>query len=120
MRSSDRRAAPDPRARRRQRLAGRVAPQPRQAQDHHESADGYAGLVARLSDRHRLIRCRHGLQWILQGRRGERRGRARWAALGYFRTRAALIRASHALHDAPDPEALAILDRLPARIGGAQ
>jgi hypothetical protein len=84
---------------------------------HHESADDYHGIVARLSARHRVIICRDQIQWILQRREGERHGQARWAGVGYFRTRAALLRASRALCTQIDPVALAVLAALPEHFG---
>jgi len=103
---------------------GQAAPMAKTARNsarHHESADDYAGVVAWLSDRHRVITCKHSIQWILQRRDGERHGRARWAAAGYFLTREALIRASRALCGRIDPAALAALAALPEyfeRAGG--
>ncbi len=80
---------------------------------HHESADEYSGIVARLSAKHRVIICKDRIQWILQRRDGERHGRARWAGVGYFLTRKALLRASRALCTRIDPAALAALAALP-------
>ncbi len=59
---------------------------------HHESADEYSGIVARLSASHRVITCKDQIQWILQHRDGERHGRARWTGVGYCLTREALLR----------------------------
>jgi hypothetical protein len=85
---------------------------------HHESADDYHGIVARLDDRHRVIVCKDHLQWVLQRRDGERHGRARWASVGYFLTRNALIRSSRALCGRIDPAALAALPEHFGRAGG--
>lgn len=86
---------------------------------HHESSDDYDCVVVRLCQRHRVIACKDDLQWILQRIEGERHGRARWAAAGYFRTRMALIRASRALCARIDPTALAALERLPDQFRSA-
>lgn len=48
-----------------------------------ESTDDYPQIVARLSDKWRVILCTAGVQWILQRRDGERAGGARWAGVGY-------------------------------------
>jgi hypothetical protein len=83
-----------------------------------ESDDQYPGIVAVLNQQHRVIRCRDGLQWILQRRHGpERLAGTRWDSRSYSRTREALIRCSreHAGEIAGD--ALVILLRLPERIG---
>ena len=90
---------------------------PREVGQHQESADGYVHVVARLCPRLRVIICRDGIQWILQRRDGERRGRARWAGLGYFRTREALLRVSRASCTGIDPAALAALAALPEHFG---
>ncbi len=84
---------------------------------HHESADDYSGIVARLSASHRVIICKDQIQWILQRRDGERHGRTRWAGVGYFLTREALLRASRASCARIDPAALAALAALPEHIG---
>jgi len=84
---------------------------------HHESADEYSGIVARLSASHRVIICKDRTQWILQRRDGERHGRARWAGVGYCMTREALLRASRASCARIDPAALAALAALPEHIG---
>ncbi len=86
---------------------------------HHYSADDYSGIVARLSASHRVITCKDQIQWIVQRRDGERHGRARWAGVGYFLTRAALLRASRTLCARIDPAALAALAALPEHFGRA-
>lgn len=85
---------------------------------HHETADCYIRLVAQLTDRWRVIVCNGGIQWVLQQKRGERRGRARWTGVGYFQTRNALIRTSHALCGHIELFAAATLEALPAHISG--
>ncbi|PTV95928.1 hypothetical protein C8J27_103258 [Rhodobacter aestuarii] len=85
---------------------------------HHETADHYRGLVARLSDRWRVIVCKGNLQWVLQKRDASRAGRARWTGVQYFLTREALLRASRAACGRIDPAALAALAALPEKFGG--
>ncbi len=91
----------------------------RVAARHHESADEYGGIVGHLSTSHRVITCKDQIQWILQRRDGERHGQARWAGVGYFLTREALLRASRALCARIDPAALAALAALPEHFGRA-
>ncbi len=83
---------------------------------HHESADEYSGIVARLSASHRVVTCKDQTQWILQRRDGERHGRARWAGVGYCRTREALLRLCRGLELPVDPAALSALAALPEHI----
>lgn len=84
----------------------------------HETADTYARVVARLCDGWRVIACRNDLQWIVQ-RRKKGGGECPWRAVGYFRTRDALVRLCAASCWRIDPAALAALAALPERIGGA-
>jgi len=82
-----------------------------------EEADDYTALVARLNDRWRVIVCAAGIQWILQRRRGERRGTARSEGRSYCRTSEALKRLSRRHAGAIDPTVAAILlASLPERI----
>lgn len=81
-----------------------------------ESADDYAGVIAHLDDRHRVIICKHGIQWILQ-RRKRGGGEWPWEAMQYCQTRKALIRVTAAACGAPDPEAMNTLAELPEHIG---
>lgn len=105
----------------------RVLPEPkcddlpgsRRQSDHHETAETYCGTVAQLCAGWRVIRCKDGLQWILQRRDATRAGRPRWRGASYFRTRDALMRAGRAVCERMDPAALAALAALPERIGGA-
>ena len=78
-------------------IVNQVRPTRRRARAHNETSDTYTGLIARLSDHWRVIVCRDQLQWILQRRDAQRSGQPLWKALGYFRTREALIRVSRAL-----------------------
>lgn len=91
----------------------------RAPRQHHETAEAYTKVVARLSESWRVIVCKDAIQWILQRRDAERSGQPRWKATGYFRTKRALILASRTVCAPIAPSAAAILDGLPARIGGA-
>ena len=82
-----------------------------------ESDAGYAGVLAWLNARWRVIVCRDGIQWILQ--RHKRPGSvsgAQWTGEKYHRTRERLIRSCHALAREISASALAILQALPAHI----
>jgi hypothetical protein len=58
-----------------------------------ESADDYHKVIARLSDRWRVIECRDGVQWILQYRfRSEKADKAPWVGRSYCRSRNTLLR----------------------------
>ena len=84
----------------------------------HETADGYAQIVAYLCDGWRVIVCKDNIQWILQ-RRKKGGAERPWRAVGYFRTREALIRLCAASCGRIDPATLAALAALPETIGGA-
>ena len=77
-----------------------------------EEADDYHAVVARLNDSWRVIVCAAGIQWVLQRRRGERRGTARWEGRSYCRTGEALKRLSRRHAGAIDPTTAAILARI--------
>jgi hypothetical protein len=91
----------------------------RTAARHHETADDYTGVVARLCARHRVIICKDNIQWIIQRKDAERAGRPRWASVRYFRTRNELIEVSRTVCARVDPKAMATLVTLPRTIGGA-
>ena len=109
----------EPARSKRHAMAARAPEITRRSACHQETANDYIGIVARLCDRYRVIVCKDRIQWILQRRDGERHGRSRWAGVGYFRTREALLRASRALCGRIDPTALAALALLPEHFGRA-
>ena len=89
-----------------------------------ESDDRYPA-VAVLNQRHRVIRCRAGIQWILQrrnvpagtgGNRPEGHSTSDWRGRSYCRTREALIRCCHEHAGEIAPSAVAALEALPERI----
>lgn len=82
-----------------------------------ETSDTYAGVLVQFSNRHRVIVCRDDVQWIIQGRKKGGADRP-WRALGYFRTRNALIRACATLCGRVDPSVFSILLTLPDVVGG--
>ena len=83
-----------------------------------ETSDTYGSVVTKLDYTHRVIVCRHGIQWITQRRKAGGADRP-WRGLGYYRTRKALIRACATLSERADPGAMSILLALPDVIGGA-
>jgi hypothetical protein len=85
-----------------------------------ETSDRYPGVVVQINDSLRVITCSGDLQWILQRHDGQRGGRARWAGIGYFQTRAALLRLCRASCGTVNPSAWAIIDGLPENIARAR
>lgn len=83
-----------------------------------ETSDDYPTVV-RIGERCRVIACPLELQWIVQVSDGFRRGERRWTGRSYCRTKAGLIGCVYD-HAGPhvDGRVAAILDRLPAWIGG--
>jgi hypothetical protein len=83
-----------------------------------ESDDRYPA-VAILNQRYRVIRCRDGIQWILQCRvrpdRPERVTRDDWRGRSYCRTREALVRCCSLVGEI-DLLAAAALRTLPERM----
>lgn len=77
-----------------------------------ESDDAYHDVVARPSDRWRVITCNGGIQWIVQTRRG-----AEWRHVHYCRTREALLRLCDASCGDLDPSVRAVLRSLPEQTG---
>ena len=83
-----------------------------------ESDDNYP-VVAHLDDRHRVISCRDGIQWIVQRRMNT--GGSGWRGLSFCRTREALICDAERRLGRPIPkEAAAILNALPAILDARQ
>jgi hypothetical protein len=85
---------------------------------HHETADDYLRVIARLCRQHRVVVCKDSIQWILQ-RRKKGGAERPWRSAGYFRTCDALIRVSASLCGRVDPAAMAILAALPSHFGGS-
>jgi len=83
----------------------------------HETSDSYRGNVAQLCPQHRVIVCKDAIQWILQRRKNGGAERP-WRAVGYYRTRDALIRVCATSCGRMDPAAMAVLLTLPDIIGG--
>ncbi len=81
-----------------------------------ETAEDYPNIVARLSDKWRVILCPAGVQWILQKRDAGNAPSTGWRGVSYCQTREALIRLCGGLESPVDPSALLILSALPERI----
>jgi hypothetical protein len=62
-----------------------------------EKSDHYRDVIAVLSPGLRVVRCKCGIQWILQGRIG-----GQWRGVWYCRTKSALLRGAgqYAAHPA--------------------
>lgn len=82
-----------------------------------EEDDSYRAVVAVLSSDFRVIKCRDGIQWILQRRAGKRHGQTRWDGRCYCRTRQGLMLRVRGLAGEIDPIALGMLGELPDFIG---
>ena len=81
---------------------------PTRARNTQETSDSYAHVLLQIGNRHRVIVCRDAIQWILQRRKNGGAERP-WRALGFYRTRKALIAACATLHGQVDPCAMGIL-----------
>lgn len=84
-----------------------------------ETADDYPLLVARLSERWRVIVCRDGVQWIVQRRDAGKAPGTGWRATGYCLTRVALLRLCGGVGSRIDPAARARLLSFPEQIARA-
>ena len=83
-----------------------------------ETNDQYARVLTHLCATHRVITCPESIMWILQ-RRKKGGAERPWRAVGYYRTKAALIQACATLCGRIDPAAMAILLALPSHFGGS-
>ena len=81
-----------------------------------EEKDAYP-VVATLNGRWRVIACKNSIQWILQNRRS---GPDSWRGRSFCRTSEALVRCARQHAGPIDPHAMAVLLRLPERIGERQ
>lgn len=100
--------------------AEKASPPSRQAPQHREAADDYAGVLARLNDDWRVIRDRDDVQWILQRRTraGGTRG-AEWRSVRYNCDAYALRASARALcGSAHSADLGALEERLPIPAAG--
>jgi hypothetical protein len=84
-----------------------------EAVNRNESTDSYGDVMAVLNHKWRVIRCRDGLQWILQSRDSLTAAKGIWRGRSYCRTRDALIRCTREYAGAIDKAAAAVLAALP-------
>lgn len=77
-----------------------------------EEADDYPNVVVKLNPRWRVIRCRDGIQWILQSKGHSEN--SRWRGIQYCRSKRALLQRVRQSCQEVTGEAQAILDTLPA------
>lgn len=89
------------------------------ALSHREEDGNYRAVVANLNNDWRVIECRDGLQWIIQKRRGERNGQARFEGKSFCSTRDGLILTVAKKCGDITFEGKEAIFGLPARIGGA-
>ena len=87
------------------------------AATHRETSDNYSAVVVQLEPRWRVIVCKDGIQWILQKREAEPSHDGNWRGKSYFACKESLIKACGSLGLLSDPQAKAVLEVLPARIG---
>jgi hypothetical protein len=81
-----------------------------------ESSDSYSNVVTTLNRKWRVIRCRDGIQWILQSRDSLKAAVGVWRGRSYCRSKEALLRVCAAHAGEIDPSAAAVLAALPDRI----
>jgi hypothetical protein len=84
-----------------------------EAVNRNESSDSYGDVVAVLNRSWRVIRCRDGIQWILQSRDSATAAKGVWRGRSYCRTKEALLRVCAAHAGKIDPTAVGLLVELP-------
>ena len=84
-----------------------------EAVNRNESSDSYGDVVAVLNPKWRVIRCRDGIQWILQSRDSATAANGVWRGRSYCRTKEALLRVCAKHAGEINPTAAAILVALP-------
>jgi len=87
-----------------------------EAINRNESSDGYGDVVADLNRQWRVIRCRDGIQWILQSRDSATTAKGVWRGRSYCRTKEVMLRDCAAHAGELDPTAVGLLAELPDRI----
>ena len=80
-----------------------------------ERDDTYAEVIVECRDNWRIIRCKRGLQWIIQKRSTRRPNRGVFIGKSFHTTRQSLIEASSSLQLLDDPKILQSLLDLPER-----
>ena len=82
---------------------------------YRERDDTYSDVVVECRDRWRVIRCRRGLQWIIQKRSTKRPNRGVFIGKSFHTTRKSLLEACSRLQLLDSPRILASLLDLPER-----
>lgn len=82
---------------------------------HRERDDTYLDVVVECRDNWRVIRCRRGLQWIIQRRSTKRPNRGVFIGKSFHTTRKSLLEACSTLQLLNKPKILASLLDLPER-----
>ena len=80
-----------------------------------ERDDTYAEVIVECRDNWRIIRCKRGLQWIIQKRSTRRPNRGVFIGKSFHTTRQSLIEACSRLQPLDDPKILQSLLDLPER-----
>jgi hypothetical protein len=79
------------------------------AVNRNESSDTYSDVVAVLNRKWRVIRCRDGIQWILQSRDSATAVKGIWRSRSYCRTKEVMLRVCAAHAGELDPTAVGLL-----------
>ena len=82
---------------------------------HRERDETYSRIVTQCRDNWRIIRCKRGLQWIIQKRSTGRPNRGVFIGKSFHTTRQSLIEACSRLQLLDDPKILQSLLDLPER-----
>lgn len=82
---------------------------------HRERDETYSRIVTKCRDNWRIIRCKRGLQWIIQKRSTVRPNRGVFIGKSFHTTRQSLIEACSRLQLLDDPKILQSLLDLPER-----
>ena len=82
---------------------------------HRERDETYSRIVTKCRDNWRIIRCKRGLQWIIQKRSTGRPNRGVFIGKSFHTTRQSLIEACSRLQLLDDPKVLQSLLDLPER-----
>ena len=82
---------------------------------HRERDDTYSEVIVECRDNWRVIRCRRGLQWIIQKRSTKRPNQGVFIGKSFHTTRKSLLEACSTLQLLNSPKILASLLDLPER-----
>lgn len=85
--------------------------------NNQESSEFYEYVILPLGEKHRIIRCKDNIQWILQIHSGEIDGSKRFRNLSYIRTKNLLIDVCRGIKPDISLSDLDTLDGLPSVCG---